>query len=55
MYIADEVTAMMAKTSEVFGGYRRKVWDRYEPGHEKICLKSYANDKGADQPLLFAA
>ena len=22
----------------------------YEPGHEKMCLKSYANNKGADQP-----
>ena len=22
----------------------------YEPGHEKMCLKSYANKKGADQP-----
>ena len=21
-----------------------------EPGHEKICLMSYANNKGADQP-----
>ena len=23
---------------------------RYEPGHEKMCLMSYANNKGADQP-----
>ena len=22
----------------------------YEPGHEKTCLISYANNKGADQP-----
>ena len=22
----------------------------YEPGHEKRCLMSYANNKGADQP-----
>ena len=22
----------------------------HEPGHEKICLMSYANNKGADQP-----
>ena len=21
-----------------------------EPGHEKMCLMSYANNKGADQP-----
>ena len=21
----------------------------YEPGHEKMCLMSYANNKGADQ------
>ena len=24
--------------------------DSYEPGHEKMCLMSYANNKGADQP-----
>ena len=23
----------------------------YEPGHEKMCLMSYANDKSADQPV----
>ena len=23
----------------------------YEPGHEKMCLMSYANNKGADQPV----
>ena len=23
--------------------------DLYEPGHEKMCLMSYANNKGADQ------
>ena len=22
----------------------------HEPGHEKMCLTSYANNKGADQP-----
>ena len=22
----------------------------YEPGHEKTCIMSYANNKGADQP-----
>ena len=22
----------------------------YEPGHEKMCFMSYANNKGADQP-----
>ena len=27
----------------------------FEAGHEKMCLKSYANNKSADQPLLFAA
>ena len=27
--------------------YVRKV---NEPGHEKMCLMSYANNKGADQP-----
>ena len=23
---------------------------QYEPGHEKMCLMSYANNNGADQP-----
>ena len=23
----------------------------YEPGHEKICLMPYANNKGADQAV----
>ena len=23
---------------------------KIEPGHEKMCLMSYANNKGADQP-----
>ena len=23
----------------------------YEPGHEKMCLMSYANNKGADQSV----
>ena len=23
---------------------------KYEPGHEKMCFMSYANNKGADQP-----
>ena len=25
------------------------VGNWYEPGHEKMCLMSYANNKGADQ------
>ena len=25
------------------------VWIQAEPGHEKMCLMSYANNKGADQ------
>ena len=25
-------------------------YNGYEPGHEKICLMPYANNKGADQP-----
>ena len=24
---------------------------QYERGHEKMCLMSYANNKGADQPV----
>ena len=27
----------------------------FEPGHEKMCLMSYANNKGADQPSLISA
>ena len=27
-----------------------KIKDIIEPGHEKTCLMSYANNKGADQP-----
>ena len=26
------------------------VWFVFEPGHEKMCFMSYANNKGADQP-----
>ena len=31
---------------------RRKIIinNKTEPGHEKMCLMSYANNKGADQP-----
>ena len=25
-------------------------FNSYEPGHEKMCFMSYANNKGADQP-----
>ena len=37
----------------VLNFYRRhfKLIDNmYEPGHEKMCLMLYANNKGADQP-----
>ena len=27
-----------------------EIQNVYEPGHEKLCLMSYANNKGADQP-----
>ena len=39
--------------SEGLQGFIRKksVWCfTFEPGHEKVCLMSYANNKGADQP-----
>ena len=26
------------------------MWNLFEPGHGKMCLMSYANNKGADQP-----
>ena len=29
---------------------RKKEENKIEPGHEKMCLMSYANNKGADQP-----
>ena len=28
----------------------KKTYNVIEPGHEKMCLMSYANNKGADQP-----
>ena len=28
-----------------------KIDKRFEPDHEKMCLMSYANNKGADQPV----
>ena len=27
-----------------------KQWNKYEPGHQKMCLMSYVNNKGTDQP-----
>ena len=30
----------------ILNSYGRK---RYEPGHEKMCIMSYVNNKGADQ------
>ena len=30
-----------------------EVSNANEPGHEKMCLMSYANNKGADQSGLF--
>ena len=30
--------------------YRLKLLSTCEPGHEKSCLMSYANNKGAEQP-----
>ena len=29
----------------------RLVMKSFEPGHEKMCHMSYANNKGADQPM----
>ena len=26
------------------------IGNKFEPGHEKMCLMSYTNNKGADQP-----
>ena len=31
-------------------GYTYLQNDTFAPGHEKMCLMSYANNKGADQP-----
>ena len=30
--------------------FRSARKNEIEPGHEKMCLMSYANNKGADQP-----
>ena len=36
---------------KIFSVKRDKILSNtYEPGHEKMCLMSCANDKGADQP-----
>ena len=33
-----------------YEGYVHEVGLLHEPGHENMCLMSYANNKGADQP-----
>ena len=38
----------LKKKKIVFSTKKRQQKD--EPGHEKMCLMSYANNKGADQP-----
>ena len=34
----------------LFKPYTLGIANIYEPGHEKMCLMSYATNKGADQP-----
>ena len=36
-----------AKASDLNNSFDLQL---HEPGHEKMCLMSYANNKGADQP-----
>ena len=41
------------KTETKHSANRQENWQQglaYEPGHEKTCIMSYANNKGADQP-----
>ena len=36
----------------VLAGFNETLYNVNELGHEKTCLISYANNKGADQPAL---
>ena len=40
-FLSDSLVEKLKTKSWPFG---------YEPGHEKMCLVSYANNKGTDQP-----
>ena len=40
----DHLISIMSESGIYPGGIT------YEPGHEKMCLMSYANNKDADQP-----
>ena len=44
----DESTLLRKIVSVQFSLCLFRKWN--EPGHEKMCLMSYANNKGADQP-----
>ena len=50
----ENLVAMCNIMSKVFGrSFRTAILAmgiKYEPGHEKMCLMSYANNKGTDQP-----
>ena len=35
----------------LFPGYEKHSIKYYGPGHAKMCLMAYANNKGADQPV----
>ena len=49
-HIKDEIAAQFETYSVHF-----TILYKSEPGHEKMCLMSYANHKGADQPAHPAA
>ena len=46
-----ELVSLIQNICTVFYGVTcTSVTYANEPGHEKMCLMSYANNKGADQP-----
>ena len=45
-----EMKLSQSRNHFFFSEHAKEKEITYEPGHEKMCLKSYANNKGADQP-----
>ena len=44
MYLGSEI-----RDPFIYSSFKNTTYTN-EPGHEKMCLMSYANNKGADQP-----
>ena len=50
-YLSPRRSAKTQTVHEVYGVWLAERAIIIEPGHEKMCLMSYVNNKGADQPL----